>query len=329
MSEAAYKLLVNRPFVFIPAKNEEKTIQQVIANIRQEVERVVGKPAVILVGSDGSSDATVYLARQAGAIVLEHLHSVGLGNNFKSGLNMAIAMGSDLLLTIDADGQFSSRDAEKLITPILEGKSDMTTGSRFKEGSMLSGIPPVKHWGNARMSALISWITQKQFSDVSCGYRVYSREAMLRLNLFGGFTYTQEVMLSLAYQELRILEIPISVEYFEARISRIASNIPNYAVQTIKIIVKSLLYYRPMWAMARLAAVFAIPAFTILILMGIRFLMTGEISPYKYVAVLSVISIFLSLACFLTGIFLQLYSRVQKNLDLLLYYEKRRSTSSS
>ncbi len=313
-----------RPFVFIPAKNEQETIAQVVGAIRDIVHRTTDAPVTVLVGDDGSTDLTKSRAIQAGAIVLHYEKSIGLGSNFRKGVEFALNNGADMLVTIDADGQFDEREAEKLIAPILEGRADFVSGSRFLPESKVEGISSIKRWGNQRVSRLISTITGQHFADVSCGYRVYSKEALLRLNLFGGYTYTHEVFLSLAYWGLRIIEVPIHVQYFPGRQSRIAQSLLIYGWQTSKIILKSLIYYRPMWLMTQIALALFVPGFILLALLTVRFVDTGAISPFKSLAIFGTILCLSAAFAIIIGIFLQLFSRIQHNLDTMLYYERRR-----
>ena len=88
------------------------------------------------------------------------------------------------------------------------------------------------------VAALVSMIGEQKFEDVSCGFRAYNREALLRLNVFEKFTYTHQSILSLVYQGLRVIEMPISIRYYPDRRSRVAGSISNYANKTSKIILR-------------------------------------------------------------------------------------------
>ena len=108
-------------------------------------------------------------------------------------------------------------------------------------------MPWVKRWGNRMMSRLISRLAGERFYDVSCGMRCYGRRAALQLHLLARFTYTQEVLLNLAFKQLRIVEVPLRVrgerEHGE---SRVAASLWRYGLRTAQIIFRSYRDYRPM-----------------------------------------------------------------------------------
>jgi len=305
--------------VFIPARNEASSLAGVIEDMRKSLLAMNEVEFDIVVGDDGSSDNTAEVAMKHGARVIRHEESVGLGANFQDGVEDALDRGVDILLTIDGDRQFSALDAPKLLEPILTGGYDFVTGSRFLEHSVVNGIPPAKRWGNDRMSKLVSGIIGRTYRDVSCGYRAYNRKALLSLNLFGGFTYTQEVFLNLAYKRLRIKEVPITVEYFPERRSRIAQNLLHYAWQTAKIIIASAAYYRPMWLFGRIALWLGIPGLFMVSGMMLRFLSKGMFSPYKYILFAGIILLLVSFFSMVMGMYLQFASRTQLVLDRILY----------
>ena len=120
----------------------------------------------------------------------------------------------------------------------------MVTCSRFLNPNMTKNMPWVKMWGNRRFTKLISKITKERFTDTQCGFRAYSREAALRLNLKGKFTYTQEVFIDLVEKGLRIKEIPLKVRYFKGRKSAISGGgftglVKGYGMKSLGIIAKA------------------------------------------------------------------------------------------
>ena len=195
--------------VALPCLNEAKTVRQVIDRIPRDIE---GFSSVsVLVIDDGSTDDTVREAKAAGAHVISHGNNRGVGAAFQSALSHATAERFDVMVNIDADGQFAPEDIPRLTGPIVRKEAAFVTASRFIDAAMVPDMPAVKLWGNRRMCALVSRLTGQRFFDVSCGFRAYSREAMLHLILLGRFTYTQETVLDLSSKGLPILEGPIEV----------------------------------------------------------------------------------------------------------------------
>ena len=225
-AERGVKLLV-----VIPALNEEKTVASVIRGIPGDLPGV--SRVEVLVVDDGSSDRTAEEARAAGARVISHDSTRGVGAAFRTALRHAIDSGADLLVSIDADGQFDPADIPRLIEPVLAGAADFTTASRFADPALVPSMPGRKLWGNRVMARLVSGLTGQVFRDVSCGMRCYSRRAAMSIHPIAHFTYTQEVFLNLAFQQMRIVEVPVRVrgerQHGE---SRVASNLFRYALHT-------------------------------------------------------------------------------------------------
>jgi len=224
--------------VQIPAYNEEKTITKVIKEIPK---RILGISDVkVLVIDDGSKDRTVEMAQDAGADhILQHKINRGLGKSFRDGIEKSLSLDADIIVNIDGDGQFNSKDVPRLIQPILDNQADMVTVSRFLDPKLTKNMPWIKKWGNRRFTSLISKITGQKFTDTQCGFRAYSKEAALRLNLKGKFTYTQEVFIDLAEKGMRINEIPSEVTYHQKRQSIISGNLKRYGFKSLAIIARA------------------------------------------------------------------------------------------
>src|SRR3989344_5996594 len=229
---------LKKMIVMIPAYNEEANIGKVI----KEIPRKINDTGVvkILVLDDGSTDKTVEVAKKVGAdYILTSHYNRGLGINFKRGINKALSLGADIIVNIDADGQFNPDDIYKLIRPILYNEAEMVTATRFLQPELTKNMPWIKKWGNKRFTNLINRITGQKFTDTQCGYRAYSREAALQLNLFGKFTYTQEVFIDLASKGLKIKEVPVEVIYHKERDSKISGNLRRYGFKSLGIIAKA------------------------------------------------------------------------------------------
>ena len=229
--------------VYIPALNEENNIEKVIRQIPNVISGLVSVDCLVV--DDGSTDKTAEVAKAAGAYVVSHSCNQGVGMAFQSAVQYAWDNEYDILVGIDADGQFDPAEIPMLIQPLLQNQADMVVGNRFTSGRP-EYMPPIKYRGNRMVASLVSSISNQKFQDVSCGFRTYNREALLRLNVFEKFTYTHESILSLVFQGLRVIELPISIRYYPDRQSRVAGSIANYASKTSRIILRVLLDYRPL-----------------------------------------------------------------------------------
>ena len=266
--------------ILIPAYNEEDTISRTIQNIPSSFEGI--DEISILVVDDGSTDATRPTAEKEGAVVVSHTRNRGVGSAFHTAVQYALENRADILVGIDADGQFNPLEIPVLIAPILNRQADMVIGNRFSNG-MPENMPRIKYRGNRIVARLVNSISGLSLTDVSCGFRAYDAEALLRLNIYGEFTYTHETILSAAYQGLKVVERPISVRYDPNRKSRVADSVFNYAVRTSKIILRVLLDYRPLRVFGTIGGVLiGLGAALVIFLFG-HFFLTGSFTPYKTV----------------------------------------------
>ena len=309
--------------IIIPCLNEEKTIQDVISRIPKQIEGI--SEIRIVVVDDGSSDRTADLARKAGATVISHGENLGVGAAFNTGIEAAVDLGADIVVNMDGDGQFNPRDIPILVKPILNGQADFVTASRFMDKSLTPEMPAVKKWGNRRIARMVSMLIRKRFYDVSCGFRAYSKEAILKLNLIGKFTYTQETFLDLAFKGVKIKEVPLKIKgEREFGKSRVAANLFKYAIQSAKIIIRTYRDYKPMEFFGRIA--FILFFFSVLIgaFFMVHYLKTGHFSPNLWAGFTSGFLFLFGVLFFVTGLLADMFDRIRKNQEKLLYIEKKK-----
>jgi len=314
--------------VIIPALNEEKTIAGVIGQIPRDIKGVDCVEVAVI--DDGSSDRTEELAREAGACVLNHALNKGVGAAFHTGVEYAMNCGADLMVNMDGDGQFSPEDIPALIQPLLNGEADMVTASRFIKKDYWPQMTKVRFYGNRAMSALISFLVGKKYHDVSCGFRAYNRDALLHMNLFGQFTYTQETFLDLSFKGIGILEVPVRIrgtrEYGQ---SRVASNLFKYAIQTSKIIFRSFRDYKPMILFGYIALGFFLLALILTVFLGLHYAYTGTFTPHKWAGFTAGLFFGLGSISFITGLLADMLGRVKREQGQILYILKKNRKNCS
>lgn len=306
--------------IYMPALNEEMQIQIVINNLPQDFEGI--DVVQYLVVDDGSTDETVTLAKAAGACVISHGRNLGVGAAFQTAVQFALENDADILASIDADGQFDSSEIPALIQPIIDKKAEMVMGNRFGLG-MPKNMPPLKYWGNQRISELINYVAGEKFQDVSCGFRAYSREALFRLNNFADFTYTHETILALLYQKLQVSEISIKVKYDPDRKSRVAGSVIRYAAQTSKIILRVLLDYRPMRIFGTLAGLFILTGFLFILALFGYYFFIGSFTPYKSLGFIGLGLVIFGMLVLLIALISDMLNRIRINQNKLLYELKK------
>jgi len=233
-------------FVVIPAYNEADNIQKTVMSIPRKIFGI--NEVSVLVIDDGSTDKTSELALNAGADnVISHKSNLGVGAAFMTGIRNAISMGADVVVTLDADSQFNSTKIPELIVPILNRECDVVVGSRFLNKTP-KGIPKIKKFGNKIFTKIVSWVIGQKLTDTQSGFRAYSREAILNISVVSDFTYTQEVLIDLKFKKMKILEVPVEVTYDEKRKSRVVKSIFGYSYKALSIIIKSLVFHKPILA---------------------------------------------------------------------------------
>ena len=309
--------------VIIPCLNEAKTIGPVISQIPHQIPGIT--QTLVLVIDDGSRDETASIARQNGARVINHIRTRGVGAAFHSGIDAAIRFGADIVVNLDGDGQFNPGDIPTLIRPIIDRQADCVTASRFKSPDLIPDMPQVKKWGNSMMAKLISFLVKRKYHDVSCGFRAYSLETILRMNLFGQFTYTQETFLDLAFKNLIILEVPITVrgERKHGR-SRVAYSLWNYAIQSSKIIFRTFRDYKPLKFFTTLSLCLFFIASCLGGFFLIYYLNTGKFTGHLWAGFSSGFLLLFSFLLFITGLLADIFTRLRGGQEKILYIEKRK-----
>lgn len=313
-----------RLVVGMPAFNEAATIADVIARVPRSFVGV--RDVRVVVVDDGSNDDTAALARAAGAVVVRHPRNLGVGVAFQSQVRAALRMRADLLVTIDADGQFNPADIGTLIKPILDDEVLVCTASRFAEAELVPEMPWVKKWGNRRVSGLVSRLTGQTFHDVSCGFRAYSREALLQLTVRHSFTYTHETFLDLAAKRVAIREVPLPVRGTrEHGKSKVAKSVVRYGMRTAAIMLRTYRDQRPL----SLCFALALPCFLAGILMMVwsygHLMAVG--TWLKWAAFTGGGGVALGCALLFFGFMADIATRLRQNQEEILYWLRRQAQS--
>ncbi len=306
--------------IYMPAFNEERQIEAVLKGLPPSIEGV--SDVIFLVVDDGSTDNTATIARKAGATVVQHRRNRGVGAAFHSAVQFALENNADILVGIDADGQFNSEEIPAIIKPILERNANMVIGNRFTQG-IPQNMASMKFWGNQQIAQIINYVANQRFQDVSCGFRAYDRETLLRLNLFGEFTYTHETILSIIFQGLHVTECPVSVKYDPERRSRVAGSLLRYMIQTSKIILRVLLDYRPFRVFGSLGGVFIALGITFEIFLFGHYLIAGSYTPYKSAGFIGLGFLIFGLLILVIALISDMLNRVRRNQDKILYEIKK------
>lgn len=188
----------------IPAFNESNGIRKVVAEISQFVDKVV-------VCDDGSNDNTKQEAEAAGAYVITHQKNIGKGAAMKSLFEFAKSANTDVIVTIDADGQFLPNEIPKMIKPIIEQNVDVVIGYRFDAENEM---PKYREFGNKVLDKITNIASDLPFKDTQSGFRAYSKNAIKKIEFTtNGFGADSEILIDAVKKELKISEEKVTVIY--------------------------------------------------------------------------------------------------------------------
>jgi hypothetical protein len=192
--------------IVVPAYDEEGGIQGVLRRVPDEV---LGHEVKTVVVDDGSNDATAAIARAEGVPVVTHVVNRGQGDALRTGFAIAQTERSQVVVNLDADGQYKPEELDRLVKPIIEGKADFVLGSRFMGFYEEAGS--VRHIGVVFFSRMISLLTGIRVSDCTNGYRAIRVSELHKMNLREDRFNANEIILEALKHKLRFEQVPVSM----------------------------------------------------------------------------------------------------------------------
>jgi len=196
--------------VVIPAYNEGWGIGKVIKEVKD-----LGLDVIVV--DDGSIDETKEIARQSGAIVLNHCINRGQGAALQTGINFSLNFGADIIVTFDADGQHNSKEIKEIIDPILSGEFDVVLGSRFiksKISNLKTNIPMLRKF----ILRLAAWFTRLytgvKVTDAHNGFRAFSKNSAALIEIKqDGMAHASEIIEQIKKHQLKFKEVAVTINY--------------------------------------------------------------------------------------------------------------------
>jgi len=304
----------------IPCYNEEKTLEVTYKELPQKIDGIDTIETLII--NDGSTDATEAVAKRIG---IDHIISFnqnrGLAKGFSAGIENCLKLGADIIVNTDADNQYCGADIAKLVEPIVNKQADVVVGDRQtdKIDHFSFGKKLLQKFG----SAVIRTLSKTNVKDAVSGFRAYSREAAMQINILSEFSYTIENLIQFGHQRLKVVSVPIRTNG-KLRESRLFKSIPDFIGNQLKTIIRVYASYSALRVFTIIATLFIAPAF-FLISRYLYYFFSGHGDGHIQSLIASAILTNIGFIVFLIGIIADLVSNNRKLLERILLMLKEKN----
>lgn len=298
----------------IPCYNEAETLRIALNDLPKEIRGVDQIEYLII--DDGCSDDTVEVARNWGVhYVVSFTKNKGLARGFMAGLDACLCNGADIIVNTDADNQYCGADIEQLIRPILDHNADIVIGER--------PIDNTEHfsWMKKKLQHLGSWVVRKasntDIPDAPSGFRAFSRDAAMHLNVINEYTYTLETIVQAGRNKMAITSVPIHTNP-ELRKSRLFQSMFGYIKKSMLTIFRALMMYKPLYCFTIIALIPSIIGFSV----GVRFLVyyfSGNGNGHTQSLILACTLLIIGFVTFVIGMLADVISANRKILEEVQY----------
>lgn len=302
----------------IPCYNEVETLDVTINDLPRHIDGIDEIEYLII--DDGSTDGTADRAKQLGVHhIVSFTHNRGLAKGFMAGIDACLRLGADIIANTDADNQYSGHDIEKLVRPILDGKATMVIGNRRTDS--------IAHFSKSKKklqklgSSVVRKASGTDVVDTTSGFRAYTREAAMRLNVLSDYTYTLETIITAGADRAKIVSVDIDTNP-ELRKSRLFKSTWGYVKRSSGTIIRNYVMRKPLKTFLIIAAVFIVAALAL----GIRFIVymcLGEGSGHLQSLVLMAVLAIVGFQIGIFGLVADAISGCRKVMDETLFHVKR------
>jgi len=228
-------------FIQIPCLNEAETLPLVFKTMPKSLPGVDQVEWLII--DDGSTDDTVEVAKKLGVKhIVRHRRNMGLARSFRDGIDYALKHGADIVVNTDGDNQYPQERIKDLVQPIIDGQADIVIGDRQ--------TATIAHFSGFKklMQRFGSWVVNKaagtDLPDAASGFRAYSRNSLLKINIVTQFSYCMETIIQAGNKRLAITSVPIETNA-KTRESRLFKNIWQHMLKSGQAIMRSYIMFRP------------------------------------------------------------------------------------
>ena len=302
----------------IPCYNEAQTLEVALNDLPRQIQGIDTIEYLII--NDGSQDDTVKVAKDWGVhYVVSFTKNKGLAKGFLAGIDACLKNGADIIVNTDADNQYCGADIEKLVRPILNGASDIVIGERPID--QMEHFSPLKK----KLQHFGSWgvrvASNTDIPDAPSGFRAYSREAAMRLNVTNEYTYTLETIVQAGRERIAMDSVPIQTNA-QLRPSRLFGSMFGYVKKSMVTIIRAFMMYKPLQFFTILGSV----PFFAGVGVGIRFLVymcLGQAGGHVQSLVLASTLLIMGFMIYVIGLQADLIAANRKILEDVQYQVRR------
>ncbi len=302
----------------IPCYNEAETLEIALNDLPKKIEGIDEIEYLII--NDGSTDKTVEVAMNWGVHhVVSFSGNKGLAKGFMAGIEACLSYGADIIVNTDADNQYCGEDIEKLVRPILNGEADIVVGER--------PIDEIEHfsWIKKKLQHFGSWVVRKasktDIPDAPSGFRAFSREAAMHINVVNEYTYTLETIVQAGRNKMAITSVPVRTNP-ELRESRLFHSIGSYVKKSMLTILRALLMYRSLMCLTVLGMIPFLIGFGI----GVRFIVfffTGRAAGHVQSLILACTLMIIGFMTLVIGMLADVISANRKIMEDVQYHVRK------
>lgn len=241
-------------FIQIPCLNEADTLPLVFKTMPKTLPGATSVEWLII--DDGSTDETIKVARELGVKhIVRHRRNMGLARSFRDGIDYALKNGADIVVNTDGDNQYPQERIKDLVAPIIAGEADIVIGDR--QTATIAHFSGFKKF----MQRFGSWVVNRaagtDLPDAASGFRAYSRDSLIKLNIVTQFSYCMETIIQAGNKRLRIASVPIETNK-KTRESRLFKNIWQHMAKSGQAIMRSYIMFKPHTVFVTLGVVFLV-----------------------------------------------------------------------
>ena len=310
--------------IMIPCLNEEHTLPQTLADIPR---RIPGVDEIeILIIDDGSTDDTINVAKRHGVdSIIRHKTNCGLARAFRSGVDAALRLGADIIVNTDGDNQYCGQDIPALVKPILEKRYDVVIGDR--QTHRLPQFSRGKKLLQALGSLVVRRLSGLKVPDTVSGFRAFSRNAALQLNVVSPFSYTIEMLIQAGVKRIAVGSVPVRTNP-KTRESRLFKSIPKFIFKSLMTMGRMYAMYQPLRVFLLLGILLSFIG-ALPVMRFLYFFAMGDTSGHIQSLVIGGALLVVGIVVAILGLLGDLLNFNRQLLEILLEKERRRELAST